>query len=211
MKRITEDGEIVDVNCEDCVTGIIPFFKTPYNHDTTAESNRTGLKCEDPSRTDQSFKEESDINTVMERIKQGAQPPVPLPEHFGDAFAIPTLLEARTRIAESNAAFYNLAPKIREEFLNDPSRWEDQVIKDVANGNLDNLERMGLDMTEVKQRMQKHDDDQLAAQASQDEAQLRELEERLAKRTTAAQGASPAQGGTGKAGGATTAPPPSKD
>lgn len=141
MKTITEDGEIIDTNCDECVV----FFKTPYNHDRDAEAKRTALYCKDPSLTDQSFKEEVDINTIIERVMQGQELPVSLPEHFGDQAAIPTLYEARSRIAENNATFYNLAPDIRAEFLNDPGRWEDQVRKDLAAGNLANLDRMGLD------------------------------------------------------------------
>lgn len=209
MKRITEDGEIVDINCEDCVTGIIPFFKTPFNHDTNKESDRTGTKCEDSSLTDQSFKDESDINVLMDRINSGAMPNVVLPEHFGDAFAIPTLLEARTRIAENNATFYKLDPKIREEFLNDPSRWEEQVIKDVATNDLADLERMGIDMTEVRERQAAHDQGLRDAQASQDEKQLTELQERLAKRAGSPQGGTPAPEGSA-GGGGTPVPPPTR-
>lgn len=121
-----------------------PFFKTPYNHDRNAESDRTGLACKDPTLTDQSFKEDADINTIIDRALKGQEFPIVLPEHFGNGVGIPSLYEARSRIAESNATFYNLPPKIREEFLNDPGRWEQQVITDLANGNTENLQRMGL-------------------------------------------------------------------
>lgn len=211
MKRITEDGEIVDINCEDCVTGIHPNWKTPYNHNTNAESDRTGTLFTDESLTDQSFKEEADINTIMERYGKGAIPNVVLPEHFGDAFAIPTLLEARTRIAENNATFYNLPPKIREEFLNDPARWEERVINDVATGNLDDLERMGIDMTQVRERMKTHDDKVTAERETQEEKQLAELQERLAKRAAAPQGGSPAPGAPAGGGGTPVPPTTRKD
>lgn len=211
MKRITEDGEIVDINCEDCVIGVMPFWKTPHNHNTNNESDRTGTKPEGTSLTDQSFKEEADINTIMERYAKGAQPIVTLPEHFGDAFAIPTLLEARTRIAENNATFYNLPANIRAEFLNDPGRWEEQVINDVTNGDLDNLERMGIDMKQVRERMEEYDTAIKTNQARQDEKQLTELQEKLAKRAMAAQGASPAPGGQAGGGGTPVPPPTRKD
>lgn len=198
MKRITEDGEIVDVNCDDCVVMQIPnigiFFKTPFNHDTNKESDRTGLKCEDTSLADQSFKEEVDINNIMDKVKAGAQLPVTLPEHFGDAFQIPTLLEARTRIAENNATFYKLAPELRAEFLNDPSRWETSVAAAVANNDLDELERYGIDMSEVRQRIEDIKSNAQKAQDSQDEKQLTELQNRLAKRAAAAPGGTSSPG-----------------
>ena len=41
-----------------------PFLRTPYNYDTVAASNESGLGCEDPTLTQQQFAEESDINTI---------------------------------------------------------------------------------------------------------------------------------------------------
>lgn len=211
-KIITADGEIVDENCEDCVIGTVPpFWKTPYNHDTMSESNRTALTCPEDSLTDQSFKEDADINTIMERVKQGAQIPVPLPEHFGDAFSIPTLLEARTRIAENNATFYNLPPNIRAEFLNDPARWEDHVHRQLVDQNFDEVERLGIDLTDLRAKREATQKQVEEAQASADEKQLQELSEKLAKRSQSAQGASPAPGNPGGAGAATKPPPTSKD
>lgn len=126
------------------------YFKTPYNHDRDAESLRVALTTPEPSLTDQSFKDETDINTIMERVLQTRELPLALPEHFGDATQIPTLFDARMRITESNKTFYNLPAKIREEFMNDPGRWESQVAKDLDNGDIENLKRMGLDISDLK-------------------------------------------------------------
>lgn len=211
MKRLTEDGEIVDINCEDCVIGVMPFWKTPHNHNTNNESDRTATTCKETSLTDQSFKQEADINFIMEQYGKGKAPNIVLPEHFGDAFAIPTLLEARTRIAQNNATFHSLAPEIREEFLNDPARWEERVIKDVADGNLDDLERMGIDMTQVRERMAEYDKAVTDRQARQDEKQLTELQEKLAKRAAATQGGTPAPGGHAGEGGTPVPPTTRRD
>lgn len=139
MKYMTEDGEIVDTICEDCVV----IFKTPNNHDTSKEAELTATRDFEASKTDQSFRDDSDINVITKRMKLGMPVPPVLPEHFQTAPGI-DYHEMRTRIAESNATFYNLPPDIRSEFLNDPGRWEEQVQKDMATGNVDNLERMGL-------------------------------------------------------------------
>lgn len=210
--KITEDGEIICEDCDETIVGRVPpFFKTPYNHDTDAEAHRTATVNTQKSLTDQSFTEEADINTIMERYGKGLVPSVPLPEHFGDAFQIPTLLEARTRIAESNATFYNLPPKIREEFMGDPARWEQQVIKDINEGNIDDLERMGLDMKEVRHRIDTYEQDLVKAEDEQAEKQLSDLQERLARRARTAQGGSPAPGNPGEAGAAPKPPPTSKN
>lgn len=140
MDHYDEEGELLYST---------PLFKTPYNHDRMAESNRTGLSTKDPSLTDQSFKEDADINVIMERVMKTKEIPLALPEHFGDATQIPTLFDARMRIAESNATFYKLPAKIREEFLNDPGRWEAQVVKDLNDANVENLKRMGINTDDI--------------------------------------------------------------
>lgn len=142
-KYISEDGEVLDTNCEDC--GPV-FFKTPYNHDRDEEVRLTSLTCTDPSLTDQSFKDDVDINTIVDRLMKTGEVNIPLPEHFGDQSEIPSLYEAAQRIAENNATFYKLSPKIRNEFMNDPLRWAAQVDLDLAQGNVENLQRMGIDI-----------------------------------------------------------------
>lgn len=124
-----------------------PFFKTPHNHDTLAETMRTSLVCQDKSLTDQSFKEDADINTIIDRAKQGHEFPVPLPEHFGVDERV-DLYTARSRIAESNATFYNLPPHVRAQFMNDPGRWEQSVLAALDKGDRQQLREMGLDVPE---------------------------------------------------------------
>ena len=150
MRRIvdlqTATVQIVDEEGE--VLGFEPFFKTPHNHDTNAETKRTGLVCLDPSLTDQSFKEDADINNIIERIRKTGQFQPVLPEHFGDGTQIPSLFEARSRIAESNATFYNLAPSVREQFQNDPGRWESYVLASLKAGNREAVIAMGIQLPE---------------------------------------------------------------
>lgn len=149
MNQVDQNGTPVLIDEDTGEVLATAFFKTPYNHDRDAESDRTGLVCLDKSLTDQSFKEEVDINTIVDRIRRTGEVPITLPEHFGDGTNIPTLFDARMRIAENNATFYKLPPEIREEFLNDPGRWESQVMKDLDAGNLDNLARMGVDIRDL--------------------------------------------------------------
>lgn len=132
----------------------IPFFKTPHNHNRNIESDRTATRCEDPSLTDQSFKDEVDINVIVERALKGQEVPIVLPEHFGIDDR-PTYLEIQERMAENAKTFYNLDPETRYEFQNNPARWMDQVRKDLDAGNLDNLARMGIDIGDLEVRSYK--------------------------------------------------------
>lgn len=133
-------GEVVDRRI---------FFATPYNHDTRARAKTFATRTIGESKTDQSFKEEADINTIVSRIAAGKMIHQPLPMHFGEQ---PTmdLFEARTRIAESNKTFYNLPPDIRAEFQNDPARWEQAVLKATSGEQPDipKLKALGLKVDE---------------------------------------------------------------
>lgn len=132
---LTTDGEVKPI-----------FFKTPYNHDRDAESNASALTCNDKSLTQQQFKEETDINFILERYRASQQiPPMALPEHYFDLSERPSYHEIQTALADANAKFYLLDPKIRAEHLNSPARWADQVIAATETGNLAELRKLGLD------------------------------------------------------------------
>jgi len=76
MHYITADGEITELNL---------VFKTPYNHDTLAEALRTAQVNDEPSKTQQHFKDEADINEIMRRwLKTGEIKEIPLPPQYGD-------------------------------------------------------------------------------------------------------------------------------
>jgi len=137
------DGEIVERE--------VPLWKTPFNHDTNFESERTGLFCKDPSLTKQEFKEESDINVILERFQRGGDlPPPVLPEHFTDLSERPTYFDIQSRLAQANTAFYQLNAKIRSEHLNDPARWADAVVAATNAQDGDALLRLGLTLEAEK-------------------------------------------------------------
>lgn len=134
-----ETGEILDE----------VFFKTPYNHNTNAETDRVALTCKDKSLTDQSFAVEVDINTIINKALRTKEMPNQIPGDFGDATAIPTLFEMRTKIAENNATFYKLPAHIRAQHQNDPSQWELQVLTAVQNQDTKELKKLGLSLDEL--------------------------------------------------------------
>lgn len=137
------DGSIVE--------NITPMFKTPWNHDTNFESERTGLYCNDPSLTKQEFKEETDINVILERfMRTGEPPPMPLPEHFTDISGRQSYYEMQTKLATANESFYLLPANQRAEFQNDPTRWADAVVAAVDAGDRERLKELGIDVPPAK-------------------------------------------------------------
>lgn len=139
-----ETGEVLAVTAEPVL-----FFKTPYNHDRDAESARVATVNDEPSLTKQEFKDETDINVLLERfMKNNEPPPAPLPEHFMDLTGRTTYFEMHSKMAEAKDAFYQLDPKIRYQYQNDPSKWADDVVRTIENGDLKGLEKMGISLPE---------------------------------------------------------------
>lgn len=109
---------------------IVPFLRTPYNYDTNAASDASGLRCEDPSRTDQSFAEETDINTIVKRFGLTGQLPdagsvrAPLEGDFHEIYDYHT---AANVVRQAEEAFAAMPADVRTEFGNDPGRFMDFV------------------------------------------------------------------------------------
>lgn len=105
----------------------IPFLRTPYNYDVDAVSDETGLKCEDPSLTQQHMAEECDINYIVERFGVTGQLPqsaVYTPT-YGDFTGIGDYRQALDAVSQANDAFMSLPANIRERFDNDPALFVD--------------------------------------------------------------------------------------
>lgn len=100
------------------------FIRTPYNYDTDAVSESTGLTCNDESKTQQQFKDEVDINTIVERFNaSGEGPPTmqfPQQEEFMDAFDFQTSMNV---LVKGREAFMELPAKARARFQNDPQQF----------------------------------------------------------------------------------------
>jgi len=144
QKFAMPDGEILEKE--------FPAFKTPWNHDTEFESRRTSIYFNEPSLTKQEFKEEADINTILNRfLKTGEPPALALPEHFVDMTNRTSYFEYASAAAEANKLFYLLPAGIRSEFLNDPARWADAVVRATEAGDVDRLVKMGIQVPESPQ------------------------------------------------------------
>lgn len=103
---------------------ITPFLRTAYNYDMNAASDESALHCLDATRTQQQFKEEVDINTIVRNFGLTGQLPeslvVPQP---GDFDAVHDFHSAMNEIRRAEEAFMELPGDVRAEFGNDPGRF----------------------------------------------------------------------------------------
>ena len=120
----------------------LPFLRTPYNYDTDAASNESGLHCEDASLAQQHFKEECDINTILEKFNiTGLLPEQPLSPRYGDFTGIGDYHTALNRVYAAQEEFEALPAQIRARFGNDPA----QLIEFLENSdNRPEAEELGL-------------------------------------------------------------------
>ncbi len=118
------------------------FLRTPYNYDKDAASNESGLHCEDASLAQQHFKEECDINTILEKFNiSGMLPEQPLSPRYGDFTGIGDYHTAMNRVMAAQDEFEALPAQIRARFNNDPA----QLIEFLENSdNRPEAEELGL-------------------------------------------------------------------
>lgn len=99
-----------------------PFLRTPYNYDTIAASNESGLHCEDATLAQQQFKEECDINNIMEKFGMtGLIPQNPLEPQYGDFSGVYDYHTALNAISSAVEQFDALPATLRARFDNNPA------------------------------------------------------------------------------------------
>ena len=100
------------------------FCRSAHNYDMDLASDKSGLSCNDPSLTQQQFKEESDINTIVDRfMKSGVLPtPTNMPQYvdYEGVFDFQTAMNA-VRAADEN--FMRMDAKVRARFNNSPQEF----------------------------------------------------------------------------------------
>jgi len=108
----------------DKLTGEIKMQRTPYNYDADEVSQATGLACKKPSKTQQQFRDETDINTIVERFGVSGKMPenvnFPTEQDFTETFDFQT---AMNKIIEAKQSFMTLPAKARARFDNDPQKF----------------------------------------------------------------------------------------
>lgn len=101
-------------------------IKPAHNH----YRNRIQLDCSDPQLTDQSYKKQCDINTIMLQYqKTGLLPQqTTIPGQYIDTTLTPSLETAFEVTRNAIDAFYNLPPDIRRLMDNNPSQLESFIL-----------------------------------------------------------------------------------
>ena len=98
------------------------FLRTAYNYDTDAASNESGLACEEPTLAQQHYKDECDINTILERFNvTGMLPQSPISPRYGDFSGITDYHSALNKVMAAMEEFDNLPAQIRARFDNEPA------------------------------------------------------------------------------------------
>lgn len=120
------------------------FIRNPYNYDHNQVSIRTGLVCVEVSLARQEFKEECDINYIVQTYGLTGQVPVGMkaPEYqdFEGVIDFQTAIHA---VMEAEESFMRMPAEVRREFNNDPQ----EFLKFCADeGNLPKLREWGLAM-----------------------------------------------------------------
>lgn len=100
------------------------IIKTPYNFNTNAESDRTGLTCREPTMAQQQFKDDADINVIVKRFGLTGELPkdlrVPIDQEFVE---VVDYQQALNKVREAQEAFEQMPAHIRSEFDNDAGRF----------------------------------------------------------------------------------------
>jgi len=115
-----------------------------YDEQQDTVSQQTGISFKNsPSRTKQSFKDDSDINNITQRYERtGALPDlIQANPRYGDFSDVPTFQEALEVVNLAEAQFSALDAHIRFRFGNDPAQF---LAFATNNANLDEMVKLGL-------------------------------------------------------------------
>lgn len=113
-----------------------------FQHAYSDPVRTSDLECKEPSLAQQQFKEDADINVLLERFKVTGQMPqgVTLPT-YGDFSAVVDYRTANDAIRRARDSFMELPASVRARFENDP-----QVFLEFCSNkeNLPELRKLGL-------------------------------------------------------------------
>lgn len=119
------------------------FLRTPYNYDTDHVSEETGLYCPpEESRTQQSQRDDADINVIVRRFGLTGQLPdnIRVPQ-YGDFTNITNYHDAMNAVIRANGEFARLPANIRTRFNNSPEQFVEFCMNEE---NIDEMIRLGL-------------------------------------------------------------------
>lgn len=141
--KITEDGEVINTVTYEPIAMAPPFFKTPWNHDRDAESDRTGLACNDKSKTQQQFAKEADINNILRKFLSTGELNLtgnPIYQDIEEEFDLQKQMVTAYEVEQT----WNSLPVAVRNILKDPRTFADYVTHCLETGDLDPLRELGL-------------------------------------------------------------------
>lgn len=122
------------------------FFKTPNNHDTDAESLSTALTCKDPSKTQQQFAKDADINNILRQFMDTSDPNILNPRGLAPTYMDVPETDLQSEIITSwevNEAWDRLPSKVRK-LLNGPQDLVRLIEDAERTGETEELHALGL-------------------------------------------------------------------
>lgn len=118
------------------------FVRSPFNYDGDVVSHKTGLDCSDSEdRCQQHFRDETDINVLVQRFINTGVPDAPPAPAMADFDQVFDYQSAMNTLIDAQKAFGALPSKIRTRFQNDPHQFL-SFIHD--SDNRDEAIRLGL-------------------------------------------------------------------
>lgn len=119
-----------------------------FQHAYSVPNRASDLECLDPSLAQQSFKDDADINVMLERFKvTGVMPQGVVMPTYGDFTGVSDYRTAVAAINKAQNAFMDMPANVRARFDNDPQKF----LEFFADGkNREEAERLGLVPAPVK-------------------------------------------------------------
>lgn len=99
-----------------------PFVRSAYNYDMDQASRESGQVNTEPTKAQQQFKEECDINTLVERFHVTGELPnqLEMPADVDFSEGVTDYQTALNMVIEARDAFMKLPAAARTRFNNDP-------------------------------------------------------------------------------------------
>lgn len=113
-----------------------------FKHAYSEPFRGSDLECTDPSLAQQQFKDDVDINVLLERFKvTGVMPQSVVLPQYGDFVGINDYRSALDAVRRAKDSFMDLPANVRARFDNDPQKLLEFVSDEK---NRDEAERLGL-------------------------------------------------------------------
>lgn len=134
--NIDEDGVMTPISVRTV------FVRSAFNYDMDAVSRDTGQVNDEPTKAQQQFRDEVDINTIVERFGlTGTMPEDFRAPEYGDFSEVSDYHSAQNAVIAAQEAFMSMPPGMRARFDNNP-----QLLMEFLSdrGNLDEARALGL-------------------------------------------------------------------